>query len=263
MAKQFDIISVGSDQVWSRRITDGDFDDVFFLKGIEKKITKMSYAASAGGKFASEDEKRVADIIQNFDFVSVREESLARQLSSLMHKSCEYVMDPVFLLDKSQWEEKLSPNTLRLDKHYILVYNVSTRDTVDEYFYLCDEIARKLNCEIYEVGDKKHTHAKGKVFSHVGPVEFMRLISGADFVFTTSFHATAMAIIFEKQFNVFLPNNAKRITDMLHLLDLDTKLVSPGGKPDYGKIDYSQVTGKKYEKIKTSKEYINMVVAKM
>lgn len=89
------------------------------------------------------------------------------------------------------------------------------------------------------------------------------LLSGADFVFTTSFHATAVAIIFEKQFNVFLPNNAKRITDMLDLLDLGTKLVSPGGKPDYGKIDYSQVTGKKYEKIKTSKEYINMAVARM
>ncbi|MBE7011641.1 MAG: polysaccharide pyruvyl transferase family protein [Ruminococcaceae bacterium] len=253
---KYDLISVGSDQVWSKRISGGEYDKVYFLDGVDNTVKKISYAASAGSLIEKNDEAEIASLVENFDCISAREESLAKQLTELTGKGCVGVLDPVFLLNYEQWINEFSKKNPYKKKKYILAYNVSIEPTIDEYFKLVDEVAAKLGCEIYEVGATKHFKGKGKVLDSIGPEEFIQLIEGAEFVFTTSFHATALAILFEKQFNVFLPDNASRIIDILKIFKLENKIINSGEELNYQTIDYDKLSEMNEHVKAKSKEYI-------
>lgn len=258
IAKDFNCISVGSDQVWSKRITGGIYDSVFFLNGIDEKIIKMSYAASSGGTIPLEDEKEVCNLLKDFNKISAREVDLADQLTDLTGRSCKHVMDPVFLLNKEEWESKLIGNNPFKNDGFIFTYNVSSESTAPEYFKLVDELSKKTGLKVYEVAAKRHTKSKGKVFKNAGPKEFMQLLSASDIIFTTSFHATALAIILRKQFYVFLPSNAKRVTSLLDKLNLSDRLIYPGSSFPEGKIDYKNIDSLEEDLIKDSKDFIEI-----
>lgn len=258
MSLNFDIISVGSDQVWSKRIMGGKYDPVFMLQGVDKKVKKMSYAASCGGIFHKDDFKVLKNILSDYNFLSAREKSLAEQISTISGKECYHVCDPVFLLSKEQWVEKLSICKSLSEKKYILAYNVSSEATSSEYFNLVDKMAKEIDCEIYEIGSCRRTKGKGKLFDNIGPVEFIQMIIDSEFVFTTSFHATALSLIFEKQFNVFLPNSAERIISILEKMNLMNKLVIPGGSYNLENIKYDEIAKLRNEFIMDSVKYLNM-----
>jgi len=256
VASNYDVITVGSDQVWSKRITGGEYDPVYFLKGVPSKKTRMSFAASAGNNIPDEDIPLIRELLSNFDFLSTREEPLAVQISSITEKPCQSVMDPVFLLNKSQWEESVIKNNPYSGKKYILAYNVSTEPTVNEYFNLVDQAAEQLGCEVYEVGKMKHCKSKGKVFNTVGPEQFVQLIAGAEFVFTTSFHATALAIVLEKQFNVFLPSNAQRVINLLQHYHLSEWLIKSNCPPTFDFIEYHSIADTRMKEIEKTVSFL-------
>lgn len=254
---EFDAVTVGSDQVWSKRITDGRYDPVFMLQGLNQNIIKMSYAASCGDTFSEDDLNILRPILESYDYLSAREKALANQISEFSGKECKHVCDPVFLLTKEQWKEKLARNNPFSQKKFILAYNVSSAPTSAEYFRLVDKMAEELGCEIYEVGKNRHTKGKGKLFDSVGPQEFIQMIDAAEVVFSTSFHATALSLIFEKQFNVFLPSNAERVKSILEKMNLMNKLISPGDKYNLDSINYEKVAEARTEFVRESLEYLN------
>ncbi|MBE7020155.1 MAG: polysaccharide pyruvyl transferase family protein [Ruminococcaceae bacterium] len=255
-----DVIFVGSDQVWNKRMYGGKYDEMYFLNKADPHILKASYAASAGDTIPNEDEDCIRIFLKDFDYISTREEKLAEQLTGITGKECHSVLDPVFLLSSKEWKELLlSQNPYKKEK-YILSYNISADTTITEYISLVDSIAEKMNLKVYEISKQKKSSKDGKLFSSIGPKEFIQLIDGAEFVFTSSFHATALSIILKKQFNVFIPKYATRIENILEIAGLKHKMIYPGGTPEYSSVDYNQVSEKISKQIQKSKEFINTVI---
>ena len=90
-------------------------------------------------------------------------------------------------------------------------------------------------------------------YTEAGPLEFLGLVSGAEYVISNSFHATAFAIIFEKPFEVFERKEKinTRMCDLLQLLNLN--IINDS-------INYNEINWRLEKNIKKSKEYVEEVL---
>ena len=150
-----DTVICGSDQIWNPSIMDG-INPIFF-SAIEGVKTKISYAASVGkDKFDTSDESKVKDLVSALDHCSVREENTAQYISSLTGQNIETVCDPVFLLDKADYENISSKRLIKKD--YVLLYSVVHNDLLTE---IAKQYADRLGLELLEIcfaKDKNATH---------------------------------------------------------------------------------------------------------
>lgn len=237
-----DVFITGSDQVWNYELLNG-IDDAFFLNfGCEKFSKKISYAASIGKEFFLECNYTV---LKNylFDFygISVREKTAIKALEKLGIENAVTVCDPVFLNERCIWN-KLCKKQYNKQK-YILSYMLSKSD---EYCKMVSLLAKKLNLKVVCFEKKPHYDCEFEKEFSAGPDEFVNLIRDAEYVITTSFHATAFSIIFEKKFFVYpYSKTSSRVTDLLEKLDLSNRAISSFEefkKLDFDKdIDYEKV----------------------
>ena len=86
------------------------------------------------------------------------------------------------------------------------------------------------------------------VYRDAGPLEFVRLICGASFVCTDSFHATALCINLGKDFVEFVrtyggcaPSQGSRIMDLLRQYNLLYRIYSEDSVAWASHIDYSAI----------------------
>ena len=119
----FDAFVAGSDQIWNTDITDKDMN--YFL-AFAPSNKRFSYAASFGGKqFDPQERKEIANYLENFQSILVREKTGKDFLESLnISPEIDVVLDPVFLLSREEWIEEFSLKDKRKEK-YILVYLVA------------------------------------------------------------------------------------------------------------------------------------------
>ena len=97
---------VGSDQIWNPVITCGLRKEYFGAFGNRYKKKVIAYAASLGGvKLAAEYEEQLAELLSHVDAVSVREEEAVSYIQKFYQGEVLAVLDPVFLLEKEQWQE--------------------------------------------------------------------------------------------------------------------------------------------------------------
>lgn len=203
----FDLFITGSDQVWN---CNGRVNDDFFLRFVKNQKRIASYAASFGSDHIPEQvSEKVGRYIKEFDFVSIREKSGAELVEKLTGEKTSVVVDPVFLKSTEDWKV-LAVNPI-IKEPYVFVYSTQKSD--------------RLNWAVKDYSEKKHlkivsTHAIPGVHCTVrkdmGPLEFLGYILNAEYVISTSFHATAFSIIFEKNFCV-VPHSqtGARVTDLL------------------------------------------------
>ena len=117
----FDYLICGSDQIWNTWITNG-LDPVYFLD-FKTNAKKISYAASMPCELVNRDEREIKylkDNISKFDYVSVREEELAKKLSEICKQSIEVTLDPSLLLDSKDYK-KIELKTA-FNKKYIFIF---------------------------------------------------------------------------------------------------------------------------------------------
>lgn len=199
----YDAFITGSDQVWNYTW----YDKNYFLAFANNSKLKISYAASLGHNEIPNDIKEVySKHLKSFNAVSVREQNMVDLLKNVSPVNVEWVVDPVFLLDKNEWESVALSHEKISDK-YIFCYffgeNKKEREIVKEY-------ARQKNLKIVLISDltieqkvKLDESFADIKLKNVNPGEFLSLIKNAEYVFTDSFHATAFSLIFQKQFFVF------------------------------------------------------------
>ena len=60
-----------------------------------------------------------------------------------------------------------------------------------------------------------------------GPLEFVRLIKNAEYVFSASFHGLAVSIIYGKQFFTSFNSNAGRAESLLKIIGYPERLLCP------------------------------------
>ena len=251
-----DVYICGSDQIWNSRFKNGK-DPAFYLDFAPKGKVRASYAAS----FATEDiENGLKEItkerIEKIDFIGVREISALNILEDLGIDKGIQVMDPIFLLDKKEWNNM----TYEIDKKekYIFVYDFDGNELIKE---ISMKIAKEHNLKIYTPYKCDYCD---KVIKNMGPIDFISYINSAEFVISNSFHGTAFSIIFEKQFIVVNRKEAinTRMRDLLNILNINDRLI--GKKYNFNnvikKVDYKKANEHLKEKIKSSKDYLDRVV---
>ena len=104
---------VGSDQVWNPEITEGLQEGYFCAFPKPEGFRFIAYAASIGSeRLDVAYDARIARYFENFAAVSVREGTSASYIEKLYGREPETVVDPVFLLEKKDWEQLLKNKDL-------------------------------------------------------------------------------------------------------------------------------------------------------
>lgn len=193
--ESFDILSVGSDQVWN----DVDFntDDVKYFSLLDVKgPKKISYAASIGKK---EFQARYKNIfvrgLNDFDFISCREKAAVEYLNSILKQECYLVMDPTLFLSGDQWAAIEKKPEWFKDEKYCLSYFLGGSDES-----VLHALTKDTKCI-----DLMNVNGDAFISS---PQEFIFLIHHAQCIYTDSFHACVFSMLFRRDFEVFKRQNA-------------------------------------------------------
>jgi len=224
----FDAYIVGSDQVWRPRYSDDIYNYFLdFTKGLNVK--KASYAASFGvdnWEFTEKQTKKCKKLAQNFDYVSVREDSGIDLCKFYLGIDAIHVLDPTFLLEKEDYINLIDSRSKLNNVLYSYIL-----DNSQEKNEIVKTICSKLNLNASTVMPELQFSAHGNI-----PINKCILasvsdwISGfynADFVFTDSYHGTLFSIIFNKQF-ITIANKRRgiaRFSSLLKLFGLENRLI--------------------------------------
>lgn len=227
--KHTDIWVTGSDQIWNPNY----LRTPYLLSFVPNSKLKIAYSSSIGvDKIPKNKEKIYKKYLSNFSHIAVREKTAQKELSKLLNRNIELVLDPVFLLDYSSWEELFISNSEMGIKgdDYIFCYFVGENQSwVDEVKKFAKERNLKIIVAISESGIIPDI---GEAMPNLGVEEFVSCINNAKFVITDSFHASSLSIIFNKNFAVykrFLDNDIKsqnsRLFDLLNTFNINNRLL--------------------------------------
>lgn len=240
-----DIYLAGSDQIWNTIFQNGR-DPAFYLDFAPQDTIRASYAAS----FATEDiveewKGPIKKWLKNLNFVSVRESSGEKIIKKLGIENVTRVVDPVFLLEKRQWEEFCDISSFQ--ESYLLIYDFESNLEINEF---AKKVATERGLKIYSIFKNQ---VADQCFLQTGPLEFLNIVYKADYIVSNSFHATAFAIIFEKSFAVFERDEQinARMNDMLQMLGLQKINEN---------VDYTKVNVIIKEKVEESKKYLKKII---
>lgn len=194
----YDLLVIGSDQVWSAYHCGTDAP-LFFGENLPEAVRKISYAASCGDRQPSgTDLTRVLAAVSRCDKVSVREKGSAAFLSERCDKPVEDVLDPTLLL-KAEDYQPLYADFTPPQRPYLYMY---TLYPFPSFVNLARRLAAELevDCVITPMdAASPHGHPKGLELG-VSPDRMVGYIAAAKYVIAASFHGTALSTIFRKPF---------------------------------------------------------------
>lgn len=252
-----ELFIVGSDQVWNcnRRIGN---DDTYFLAFVPEGLRKISYAASiAMDNLTKNQESRFYKNLKDFDEITVRESSAIKLLNDCGITNAREVVDPVYLLDKKEWDKLESKSSLNLkNEKYILAYGFKRQKNLYEY---ARKLAKKKGCKLYSINTNLEDYFLDvdKYFWNASPEDWIRLVKNAEAVVTNSFHGLCFSIIYEKEVHQFkkLGTENSRMIDLLNKLKLDNRLVQNDALIENEK-DFTKTKTIMKDKIEESKEFL-------
>lgn len=237
-----DLFLSGSDQVWNTQNNNPKEDlGAYYLSFVQNK-PKVAYAGSFGRTdFSKEELKQIEKWLKQYRAISVREDS-GLQLLEEMGIEGTHVVDPTFLLDRTQWLDFYSSHRKAFpDTGYVFVYNLNRNKIIEE---IAIAVAKEKGLRIVNFADTfEFIHgAKNKLFNT--PLDFLGYIANADYVITDSFHGTSFSINLGRQFvTVAAPKYNTRIESVLRMMSLEDRLVSNSEKALqvlYRPIDYAK-----------------------
>lgn len=222
----YDVVVCGSDQIWNKRAR--DFSIGYFAPGLKKR-RKIAYAPSiSNGNFEDTSETAlIQQALKEFNAISTREYRGKKVLEELIGRNVniEVVLDPSLLLSKCDYRALCAPRRIKND--YIFFYSIEYNDQAID---IVQEISKKLHMPVVVLYTTARTFkAKVRRFcicNHNAPEDFLSLIRYAKLVVTTSFHGTALSVVFRKNFFSILaiengqPKIDPRIQTLLSKLDL-------------------------------------------
>lgn len=243
LTDQYDVFCVGSDQVWNPNITGSD--TAYLLDFITDNNKKVSYASSFGTDCLDSNMKKIyTQELNHFSCIGVRENTAKKLVQEMTGKCAEVVLDPTLLLTKKQWiglEKKVS-----VPSSYILVYQIRKSSDLSNYAI---QLSKKECIPVLKISDSYLPEKGIKHLKGIGPSEFLFLMANAEWIVTNSFHGTAFAVNFNKDFFVELSpeklNGNSRIIDFLATIGLESRIIKNRDFLDgYTEIDWNLVNQK-------------------
>lgn len=213
----FDVIIVGSDQVWHG--DDESYPSVYLLEGAPK-LPAIAYAASFGMSRIPEDMLPLyTQGVGRFKAISCRELEGVAHCAGL-GATATHVMDPVLLAGDGLWDKfdckcrvkpynilcyligNELPRYLKAMEMQTLVNNVTFELFVDGRFGVGFPRSLSVIAERFS--------RKTKIRVDAGPLDFVLALKNANFIITDSFHALMFAAVFNKNVRVLRPQDDTR-----------------------------------------------------
>lgn len=221
---KYDILLTGSDQVWNPNV----ICDAYCLNFSYSSL-RASYAASLASDKINQDKIHFYKSLNNLDYISVREKQSVPLLKNYIKKPISICCDPVFLLEKEVWLNKLQSFSHK--RKYLFCYFLGKNDLGR---IAANYIAKIEDLEIINLAYGAEYNKIDKILFKrkevvaVDPFKFLSLINDAEIILTDSFHAVAFSIIFDKKFVAFQRDEKvsmeNRIVDLLHDFDMNNRL---------------------------------------
>lgn len=201
----FDTFIVGSDQVFRYRFTWKD-DGAYFLKFVEDKKRKISYAASFGVPFWEGEalEKEIVNYwLHRFTALSVREDSGVSLIKEISGLTAEQVLDPVFLIHPNEYIS-LMENTEPSNKIVSYVISANIHESINNLIPGIENIFDDRSIE-----------------------KWLESIYRSKYVVTDSFHGVCFALIFKKPVSVVVSDHliAERIASLFRTFEMDERQI--------------------------------------
>ena len=235
---EFGCFVCGSDQIWNLDCTQGVVEPFFLSFAGDKR--RVAYAPSLGHtSFKPEnfDKEKVARLLADFDFLSVREEETLPLFQPLVDKPIDVVLDPTLLLDAADYEPIISRPPV--EGEYIFMYLLRKSP---ELVKSTIAMARETNKKVVYVSDRNLAIPNSVNLFGVGPSEFLSLIANADVVMADSFHAAVFSVLFRKRFRVFaVDKSASRMRDLLRSLGIGERCATNVDASPVAEVDWDDV----------------------
>lgn len=211
-------IVVGSDQVWRYTyINDSEYDTYFLNLQLDKKIKKISYAASFGidtwekPEFSTE----ITSFLKKFNYISVREKSgIQICYNNFNISNVNQVLDPTLLIGPSFFKYMIKDEKSEIN---------------DCITYVLDNSGQKQ--KIINFINEKYDNKKNKDLltdsSTISVPQWVMNFNTAKMIITDSFHGMVFSILFEKQFFVIVNKDrgSDRFFSLCEKLDLLDRLI--------------------------------------
>ncbi len=188
--RNYDVFVTGSDIVWGPAITGNDYS--YFLDFTDDEKIRISYSASIGTKWNTEQSDVFKQFINRYNYISVREEQSVSWLKEITDKAISATCDPTNLWDPSFWS-KFILEDYAPKEDYVLIYlpHIDGKNITDGIEY-----AKKHNMKAYFINFYGNsfgaTTIKPKTVN-----EWITLIAKAQILFTASFHGTLFSMYFD------------------------------------------------------------------
>ena len=180
---------VGSDQVFRAKLNKR-IAETFLLDFVDINSKKIAFSASFGvdkEKFLQENSPKTIEHMQtslkSFDFISVREKSGIEICKDLFNVEAEWIIDPVFILDKKYFENLATQSNKDFSGKIVSCMFDKKNNNLDKF------LSKKYNTKVVELWN-----------SNFSIEEWLASIKDCKFLITNSYHAMCFAIIFNKPF---------------------------------------------------------------
>ncbi len=258
----FDCYICVTDIIWKRNRITG-FDRGFWLasKCMDGK-KKIAYTPSRGAtKYKLPDKKQILPWLADFDYISVRENSLKEELDNLTGLDIPVLCDPVFFMDKEFYTSLARKPENAPEKPYVLTYIVMEENP--RLLQKAGLFAKEKGLDLIELNEDYEKRELPEEVNHrmiydIGVEEWLWYILNAEYIFTNSFHEIVLAIIMQKQF--FVGKRAgDKIDNLLSIFNLEDRRVADDdmdtslGMED---IDFAPVEEKRKEFSAEGKKFI-------
>ena len=217
-----DVFMTGSDQVWGPTLN-GQYDEAYFLSFVTGK-PRTAYAASFGRTdFTPQILTEYKKLLSTYSGIAVRENSAVDLLTQMDIPCAGQVLDPTLLLTGEEWSKRIKRN---IEGKYVLVYQLHNNPVLTDYAL---RFARHTGLPLYRISPTFHQIRRGGKFVYLPDLdEFLSYIKNCTYFLTDSFHGTAFALNFNKQFIEILPNNktGSRNQSILQLTGLTDRILT-------------------------------------
>ncbi len=214
---RYDYALTGSDQVWSLWKHTQMQSEYYYLSFMPRE-KRVCYAPSFGFKeFPESDYEFHKKGLAGFERLSCREQEMIPMIKRISGKDARLVLDPTLLFTGTQWRAYEKKPDYDVPEKYIFSYFLG--EMTPEYMSAVREISGGLLVITFNGFD-------GGLQYCTAPDGFLWLIDHADFVCTDSFHGTAFAVNFGKNFLAFkrkqfnMENMFGRISGLLDSLNI-------------------------------------------
>jgi hypothetical protein len=194
------------------------------------EVKRVAYAASFGidsWDYTESETSQIKQLVQQFDAISVREDSGVDLCQKYLGVHAEHVVDPTMLLDKADYVRLIEAANVPKSKGNLFEYVLDASAEKTEFI---NRVAADRGLTPFSVHNPNVENGDVPAEMRVQPPveQWLRAFLDAEFVVTDSFHACVFSIIFGKPF--IAVGNAQRgnarFNSLLKMFGLEHHLIA-------------------------------------